>query len=84
MRLVVAAVLFASLLSPVTAAPVTGTPAGPGRERAMMLALNPQPEPPGRAKIKRVYIKQDDSRRIKTLKPIKPQKPPVAAPAPKY
>jgi hypothetical protein len=50
----------------------------------MMLALNPQPEPPGRAKIKRVYIKQDDSRRIKTLKPIKPQKPPVTAPAPKY
>jgi hypothetical protein len=40
----------------------------PAREGPIVLALNPQPEPPGRAKIKRIYIKQPDSRRNKTIK----------------
>jgi hypothetical protein len=32
------------------------------------MALNPQPEPPGKSKIKRVYSGKDDSRK-KNLKP---------------
>ena len=33
-----------------------------------MLAINPQPEPPGKAKIKRIYSGGPDSRRGKTIK----------------
>lgn len=58
-------------------------PATPVRQpdRPTMLALNPQPEPPGRAKIKRVYSGGPDSRRGKTIKqqPMKQN-----APATKY
>lgn len=54
----------------------------PPAERPLVLALNPQPEPPGRAKIKRIYTKEDDSRRPIKNKTIK-QKP-INAPATKY
>jgi hypothetical protein len=47
MRRIVAAAFVIALL----------VPAVPG------FALNPQPEPPGRSKIKRIYTKEDDSRR---------------------
>jgi hypothetical protein len=71
------AVIVAALLSALPAPAV----AAPPDERPLVLALNPQPEPPGRTKIKRVYVKQDDSRRpVKTLK----QKPNVVTPATKY
>jgi len=49
----------------------------------MILALNPQPEPPGRSKIKRIYTGGPDSRRNRNLKTIKPQ-PNQVAPAAKY
>jgi hypothetical protein len=56
-------------------------PAGAAPDRPLLLALNPQPEPPGKQKVKRVYIKQDDSRRqFKTPK----QTPNVGTPATKY
>ena len=68
---IIVAALFGAALAPAGAAP----------ERPLLLALNPQPEPPGRQKVKRVYIKQDDSRRqFKTPK----QKPDVGTPATKY
>lgn len=60
MSLVVAA-LAGALLVPAAPAPV---------ERPLMLALNPQPEPPGKAKIKRIYSGGPDSRRGKTIKQI--------------
>ena len=73
MSLVIVAAVASAL-----SAPVDTAPAG---ERATVLALNPQPEPPGRAKIKRIYIKGGDSRRGKTIKqaPVK-----EIAPATKY
>ena len=40
----------------------------PPVERPLVLALNPQPEPPGRAKIKRIYSGTDDSRRNKAIR----------------
>ena len=46
----------------------------------VILALNPQPEPPGREKIKRMYTGGPDSRRNRTMK----QKPVQTAPATKY
>jgi hypothetical protein len=59
---------------------VPATPAQPP-DRPTMLALNPQPEPPGRAKIKGIYSGGPDSRRGKTIK----QKPlNQGAPATKY
>ena len=58
MSLVVAA-LAGTLLVPAAPAPV---------ERPLVLALNPQPEPPGKAKIKRIYSGGPDSRRGKTIK----------------
>ncbi|MEA2874514.1 MAG: hypothetical protein QOH67_4662 [Hyphomicrobiales bacterium] len=57
MSLMTAAVLAGALLVPAT--PV------PPAERPTVLALNPQPEPPGRAKIKRIYTGGPDSRRGK-------------------
>ena len=64
MRLLVVVAFAASLLLPVVPAS----------------ALNPQPEPPGRAKIKRIYTGGPDSRRNKTIKqPVAP-----VAPATKY
>ena len=73
------------LLHPIMVVALFGAwpaPAGAARagDRPIMLALNPQPEPPGRQKIKRVYIKQDDSRKLNKVK----QKPNVVAPATKY
>lgn len=42
------------------------------------MALNPQPEPPGKSKVKRVYSGKDDSRKnLKVIK-TKPQANPVA------
>jgi hypothetical protein len=60
MRAIIVAAFASALLVPASPAP-----AGEG---PIVLALNPQPEPPGRAKIKRIYIKQPDSRRNKTIK----------------
>ena len=72
MSLMTAAVLAGALLVPAT--PV------PPAERPTVLALNPQPEPPGRAKIKQIYTGGPDSRRNKTIKqPLKQN-----APATKY
>lgn len=69
----VVAVLAGTLLAPADLA----LPA----ERPLVLALNPQPEPPGKAKIKRIYSGKDDSRRTKTktikqtpAKPVAPTK----------
>jgi hypothetical protein len=72
MSLMTAAVLAGALLVP--AAPV------PPTDRPTVLALNPQPEPPGRAKIKRIYTGGPDSRRGKTIK----QPVNQGAPATKY
>lgn len=80
MRPLLAAVFFTALLAPAAAAPtnaVTGNAAF-AADRPTVLALNPQPEPPGRAKIKRIYPGKDDSLRNK----LKPK--PVKAPATKY
>lgn len=73
MSLMTAAVLAGALLVPAT--PV------PPAERPTVLALNPQPEPPGKAKIKRIYSGGPDSRRGKTIKQNKTinQKPGGAA-----
>jgi hypothetical protein len=60
MSLVVAA-LAGTLLVPAASSPAPV-------ERPLMLALNPQPEPPGKAKIKRIYSGGPDSRRGKTIK----------------
>lgn len=73
MSLMTAAVLAGALLVPATPVPPT--------DRPTVLALNPQPEPPGRAKIKQIYTGGPDSRRGKTIK----QKPlNQGAPATKY
>ena len=48
MSLITAAAFASGLLFPVDA--------GPPPQRPIILALNPQPEPPGRSKIKRIYI----------------------------
>jgi hypothetical protein len=74
MSLMTAAVLAGALLVPAT--PV------PPAERPTVLALNPQPEPPGRAKIKRIYTGGPDSRRNKTIKPNK--NPAKGSPATPY
>lgn len=42
------------------------------------MALNPQPEPPGKSKIKRVYSGKDDSRKNLKVNRTKPQAKPVA------
>ena len=85
MRALIVAACLAALLSPAAAAAVdTATGHTPPRDRLLLLALNPQPEPPGREKIKRIYDKKDDSRRLKNLKPINSQKPLNQAPATKY
>ena len=72
MSLMTAALLAGVLLVP-------ATPTLPSN-RPTVLALNPQPEPPGRAKIKRIYTGGPDSRRNRTIK----QKPVQTAPATKY
>ena len=74
MSLVTAAVLAGALLVPAT--PV------PPAERPTMLALNPQPEPPGKAKLKRIYSGGPDSRRNNVIKKKQPMK--QNAPAAKY
>ena len=79
MRAITAAAFLGALLVPAGAAPVSDSPAARPGDRPIVLALNPQPEPPGRAKIKRIYSGKDDSRR---LKPTKPK--PVNTPATKY
>jgi hypothetical protein len=83
MRIIIAATLLGALLVPAGAAPIGDSPGARPGERGIMLALNPQPEPPGRAKIKRIYSGKDDSRRNKDLHPVK-QKPVNQAPATKY
>ena len=74
MSLITAAVLASGLLAPADAGPLS--------ER-QILALNPQPEPPGRSKIKAIYSGGPDSRRNRNLKTIK-QQPNQVAPATKY
>ena len=74
MSLMTAAVLAGTLLVPAT--PV------PSAERPSVLALNPQPEPPGRGKIKRIYTGGPDSRRNRVIKSKQPMK--QNAPATKY
>ena len=74
MRPIIAAAFIGALLIPPSAAPA--------EEHPIVLALNPQPEPPGRAKIKRVYIKEDDSRR--QLKKLKQNHGNTVAPAMRY
>ncbi|MGB9366488.1 MAG: hypothetical protein WCE79_10785 [Xanthobacteraceae bacterium] len=73
MSLITAAFLATGLLVPADASPP------PQRQN---LALNPQPEPPGKAKIKRIYTGGPDSRRDKVLKQKQPTK--QIAPATKY
>jgi len=72
MSLIAAAALASGLFFPAEAGP----PPPP-----TMLALNPQPEPPGKAKVKRVYTGGPDSRRNKVIKSNQPLK---QAPATKY
>lgn len=74
MSLITAAVLASGLLVPADP--------GPGSAR-QILALNPQPEPPGRSKIKQIYTGGPDSRRNRNLKTIK-QQPNQVTPATKY
>ena len=59
MSLIAAVVLASGLVVPADA--------GPPSER-QILALNPQPEPPGRSKIKRIYTGGPDSRRNRNIK----------------
>ena len=73
MSLITAAFLASGLLVPTDASPP------PQRQ---ILALNPQPEPPGKSKIKRIYTGGPDSRRDKVIKPKQPMKQNV--PATKY
>ena len=75
MSLITAAALASGLLVP---AEVTPPP-----EHSVILALNPQPEPPGKAKVKRVYSGGPDSRRNRNIKTNK-QLPNQVAPAAKY
>jgi hypothetical protein len=56
-------------------------PAAPAVERPLVLALNPQPEPPGKARIKRVYSGGGDSRRIKSIDGKATKQAPQVAPA---
>jgi len=84
MRIVLAATFFGALLVPAGAAPISDSPGARPGERQILLALNPQPEPPGRTKIKRIYTKEDDSRRNRDMHPVKNQKPLNQAPATKY
>ena len=73
MSLITAAILASGLLVPADA--------GPAQPR-MILALNPQPEPPGKAKFKRVSKGGPDSRRNNVIKPKQPMK--QNAPTTKY
>ena len=75
MGLITAAVLASGLLVPADA--------GVRPQPHTVLALNPQPEPPGRAKDKSDYSGGPDSRRNRNLKTIK-QQPNQVAPATKY
>jgi hypothetical protein len=58
-----------SIIAAVVAAALLSFPA---------MALNPQPEPPGKGKIKRVYSGKDDSRKNLKVNKTKPQANPVA------
>jgi len=84
MRIIIAAALLGAWLVPAGAAPIGDSQGAGARERGIVLALNPQPEPPGKAKIKRIYSGKDDSRRNKDMHPVKNQKPLNQAPATKY
>ena len=83
MRIIIAAALLGVLLVPAGAAPIGDSAGARPGEPGIMLALNPQPEPPGRKKIKRIYSGKDDSRRDKDMHPVK-QKPLTSPPATKY
>jgi hypothetical protein len=72
MSLITAAVLATGLVTPADAS---------APPKPQILALNPQPEPPGKSKIKRVYTGGPDSRRDKVIKSKQPMK---QAPATKY
>lgn len=74
MSLIAAAILASGLLVPADP--------GPPSERHIILALNPQPEPPGKSKIKRIYTGGPDSRRNNVIKQKQPMK--QNAPATKY
>jgi hypothetical protein len=74
MSLITAAVLATGLLAP---AHVEAPP------KHQVLALNPQPEPPGKAKVKRIYSGGPDSRRSRNIK-VNKQQPNQVAPAAKY
>jgi len=73
MSLITAAVLATGLLVPAGASPP---------QQRQILALNPQPEPPGKAKVKRIYSGGPDSRRNNVTKQKQPMK--QNAPATKY
>jgi hypothetical protein len=73
MSLITAAALASGLFFP--------SDAGPPPQRPVILALNPQPEPPGKAKVKRIYTGGPDSRRDKVIKSKQPMK---QTPAAKY
>ncbi len=80
MRIIIATAFIGAFVVPAGAAPASDSTAARPTERRTVLALNPQPEPPGKAKIKRIYSGKGDPR-----KPVKPVKPsPVKAPATKY
>ena len=57
MRAIFLAAFATALLIPASRAPAGDAP--------MVLALNPQPEPPGKAKIKSIYSGKDDSKKQK-------------------
>jgi hypothetical protein len=59
-----------SIIAAVLAAALLSSPSA--------MALNPQPEPPGKGKIKRVYSGKDDSRKNLKVNKTKPQAKPVA------
>ena len=73
MSLITAAVLATGLLVPAESGPVSV---------GYILAPNPQPEPPGKAKVKRIYTGGPDSRRNNVIKQKQPMK--QIAPATKY
>ena len=72
MRPIIPAVFAIALLSPSFAT------AAADDQRPFVVALNPQPEPPGKGKIKRVYSGKNDSRKNLKVNKTKPQAKPVA------
>jgi hypothetical protein len=88
MRPILAAAFACALLAPAVPASAAITDgfhlgsATTTTARPLRLALNPQPEPPGRGKIKRIYSGGPDSRRTRNLQKLK-GKPGMKAPAAK-